>query len=168
MDDEEFKRRLSEVAEWRLPDTPRDTSANAKKKRGRKSNEDEYMELREQIFHEEFGGTNPTYTPMLTRIKYTPTTCECGRVCKDGCQKEAKLYETQTGICWRVKCKTCGMTQDPYTGDFTLNSSKASIVWNSFLKETKGAYASKGNLVKNLVSEDAITITKHPETKQDD
>lgn len=160
MDDKEFRRKLSEVAEWKIPETPRETSLNAKKKRGRKSNEDEYMELREEIFLEEFGGVNPTYPPMLTKVKPSATTCECGRVCETGCQKEAKLYTSKGKNHWRWKCHTCGMTQDPYTGEFCLNSQKASVVWNSFLRETKGAYASKGNLVK-----DNILIRKYPETK---
>ena len=60
------------------------------------------------------------------------------------------------------------MTKDPYTGEYTLNPQKASIVWNSFLRETKGCYASKGNLVKKRISEDAITIRKYPDTMRDD
>ena len=55
------------------------------------------------------------------------------------------------------------MTQDPYTGEYTLNAQKASIVWNSFLRETKGCYASKGNIIK-----DAGTIRKYPETERED
>jgi hypothetical protein len=151
MDNEEFKRRLSEVADWKLPDTPRETSLNQKKKRGRKSAEDVYQETREEIFFEEFGGVNPTYPPMLLKVKRQPTVCECGRVCEHGCEKEAKLYETKTKNHWKVKCKTCGMTQDPYTGEFNLNAQKASVVWHSFLRETKGTSQSKGNIAKGLV-----------------
>jgi len=55
------------------------------------------------------------------------------------------------------------MTQDPYTGEFKLNAQKASIVWNSFLKETKGAYASKGNLIKGIE-----IIRNSPEIKRED
>ena len=55
------------------------------------------------------------------------------------------------------------MTQDPYTGEYNLNSNKASVVWNSFLRETKDVYASKGNLVK-----ENILIRKYPETKRED
>jgi hypothetical protein len=168
MDDEEFRRRLSEVAEWKIPDTPRETTIGAKKKRGRKSKEEQYQDEHEEIFMELFEGVNPTYTPLLTRIKYTPVACECGRVCSNGCEKEAKLYQTQGKPVWRWKCKTCGMTRDPYTGEYTLNTQKASIVWQSFLKESKGVYASKGNLVKKIVSEDAGTITKYPDTMRDD
>jgi len=150
MDDELFKQKLSQVAEWKLPDTPRETSLNAKKKRGRKSAEEKYQDEHEEVFMELFDGTNPTYAPMLTRIKHTPYNCECGKICDNGCEKEAKLYQTQTKAIWRWKCHTCGMTQDPYTGEYNLNPQKASIVWNSFLRETKGAYASKGNLAKSV------------------
>ena len=82
MKQEDFKQKLSEVAEWKIPETPRETSLNAKKKRGRKSNEDEYMELREEMFYEEFGGVNPTYPPMLTKLKRSATICDdCGDHC---------------------------------------------------------------------------------------
>lgn len=60
------------------------------------------------------------------------------------------------------------MTQNPYTGEYDLSVQRASVVWNSFLKESKGIYASKGNLVKNIVSKDAETITKYPDTMRDD
>jgi hypothetical protein len=168
MDDEEFRRRLSEVAEWKIPETPRETTLGAKKKRGRKSKEEQYQDEHEEVFMELFEGVNPTYTPLLTKIKYAPTTCECGRVCSSGCEKEAKLCQTKDKTIWKWKCKTCGMTQDPYTGEYILNAQKASIVWNSFLRETKGCYASKGNLVKKIVSEDTITIRKYPDTMRDD
>jgi hypothetical protein len=150
MNDEEFKRRLSEVAEWKLPDTPRETSLNAKKKRGRKSKEELYQDEHEEIFLELFEGTNPTYHPLITKIKYQATICDaCGRNCTCSCEKEAKLYQTNGKKIWKWKCKTCGMTQDPYTGEYSLSSQKASVVWNSFLRESKGIHNSKGNRVKD-------------------
>jgi hypothetical protein len=174
MDDEEFRRRLSEVAEWKLPETPRETSLNQKKKRGRKSNEQRYEEEHEQVFLELFDGTNPTYAPMLTKIKYQPTTCECGRVCNNGCEKEAKLYQKKDKCHWRWKCKTCGMTQDPYTGEFTLNAQKASLVWSAFLRETKGAYKTAGNelrkkfmIDKTIIENPVETITFYHDYKQE-
>jgi hypothetical protein len=168
MKDKEFKQKLSEVAEWKLPDTPRETTLGAKKKRGRKSAEEKYQDEHEEVFMELFEGTNPTYAPLLTRVKKAAVTCECGRVCSNGCEKEAKLCQTKDKTIWKWKCKTCGMTQDPYTGEYTLNAQKASIVWNSFLRETKGCYASKGNLVKKIVSDDTGIIRKYPETMRDD
>lgn len=162
MNDEEFKQKLSEVAEWKIPDTPRETSLNAKKKRGRKSNEDEYMELREEIFYEEFGGVNPTYPPMLLKVKCQPTICgDCGRTCENGCHKEKKLYETGKGKKrnWRERCVTCGLHKNPFTGKFELNSNQAPHAWTSFLRDSKGVYKTQGNEAR----EDMGIITINPE-----
>lgn len=143
MDNEEFKRKLTEVADWKIPDTPRETSLNAKKKRGRKSHEDEYMELREEIFYEEFGGVNPTYPPMLLKLKIQSCACEdCGKVCKEGRKKEKKLYDSNR-LHWREKCVTCGMTKNPWTGAFDLDSTKAALVWAEWLRKTNPRFKSK-------------------------
>ena len=168
MDDELFKQKLSEVAEWKIPDTPRETSLNAKKKRGRKSNEDEYMELREEIFYEEFGGVNNTYPPMLVKLKHTPTTCgDCGKLCPNGCEKEAKLYQKNGKNYWREKCLTCNLQKDPYTSEFNLNPQKASVVWHSFMRETKGTSMSKGNIAKGLIQNPQEIITFQQDNKPD-
>ena len=160
MKDDEFKQKLSEVAEWEIPKLSQTEIKEARQRaRGRRSNEELYQEEHEQVFLELFEGVNPTYPPNLTKIKHAPTICECGRVCSDGCEKEAKLYQKGKEKYWRWKCKSCGMTQDPYTGEYKLDSIKASVVWNSFLRDTKGAYASKGNKVKSQ----GITRS-HPDT----
>lgn len=171
MNDEEFKRRLSEVAEWRLPDTPRETSLNAKKKRGRKSKEEIYQDEHQEIFMELFEGTNPTYPPLITRIKYQATICDaCGRNCTTSCQKEKKFYDTAGKKHWRERCLTCSKARNPYTGEFDLTIAEASGVWNCYLRDSKGVYASKGNIVKNAVAEkpveteDTSIIRKYPET----
>lgn len=138
MDDEEFRKRLSEVAVWEIPKTPRETSLNNKKKRGRKSNEELYQELREEIFLEEFDGTNPTYPPMLVKLKCQPTTCEdCGEHCPSGRQKETKLYEANNKRHWRERCVTCSRTKNPYTGQFDLTNATASHIWNAWIRELK-------------------------------
>ena len=134
MKQDEFEKRLSEVAEWKLPDTPRETSLNAKKTRGRKSEELKYMELREEIFHEEFGGINPTFAPMLTSVKRSAIDCQdCGQHCPNGRETEAKLHKAKTKSCWRKKCVTCGYFQNPYTGKFDLKGVAASGRWNDYL-----------------------------------
>lgn len=167
MDDAEFKRRLSEVAEWTIPKTERETSLNAKKKRGRKSAEDEYMELREEIFHKEFDGINKTYAPMLTKVKRCPVTCEdCGRHCPNGRETEAKLQEKNGKRAWRKKCLTCAMYENPFTGEYCLTGTAASIKWNDFMRETKGVYKTKGNERREQVSiqRDQTTVENDIET----
>ena len=163
MRDEEFKKKLSEVADWEIPKTPRETSLNNRKKRGRKSNEDEYMELREEIFHKEFDGVNNTIPPMLTRVKRCPTTCEdCGRECAQGRETEAKLHQKNGKSVWRKKCLTCGKFQNPFTGEFNLTGSQASIKFNDFMRETKGVYKTRGNEERRKVM---LEKTKVEQTK---
>jgi len=138
MKDEDFKKRLSEVADWIIPKTDRETTITAKKKRGRKSNEQQYMELREEIFHQEFDGINPTYPPMLTRVKRCGKNCEdCGAYCPNGRETEAKLHKKGDKKAWRKKCLTCGLYQNPFNGKFELTGSAASIKFNDFMKELK-------------------------------
>jgi hypothetical protein len=162
MDKELFKKRLSEVADWEIPKTPRETSLNQKKKRGRKSAEDEYMELREEIFYEEFEGVNPTYPPMLTKLKRAGIDCgDCGEHCPNGRETEAKLQEKNGKRAWRKKCLTCGKYENPFTGKYDLTGTAASIKWNDFMRETKGIYNTNGNQRREAVStqKDQETIT---------
>jgi hypothetical protein len=152
MTDEEFKKRLSEVAEWEIPKLSESEIKIAKQKargKGRPTKEQLYQEEHEEIFLEIFNGINPTYTPVVTKVKHCAVDCECGRRCETGCQQEAKGYVDQGKRYWRWKCKTCGMTKNPYTDKWDLDSQKASIVWNSFLRESKGVYQSKGNIIKD-------------------
>jgi hypothetical protein len=166
MTNDEFKQKLSEVAEWKLPDTPREASLNAKKKRGRKSAEEKYQDEHEEVFMELFEGTNPTYAPMLTRVKRCAVTCECGRICSNGCEKEAKLCQTKDKAVWRWKCKTCGMTQDPYTGEYTLTAQKASIVWGEYLRKCNPVYVKIAER-KEISNQEGI-IRKYPDTMRED
>lgn len=154
MDDEEFRKRLSEVAEWRIPKTEKEQTIGAKKRRGRKSNDELYMELREEIFHEEFDGINNTVPPMLVRVKVAGTICEdCGEYCPEGRHKEKKLYETggKKNRHWRERCITCDRQCNPFTGKYDLTNQKASGVWAGYLRETKGMYKTKGNMARAKV-----------------
>lgn len=168
MDDKLFKQKLSEVAEWKIPDTPRETSLNAKKRRGRKSDEEKYQEEHEQVFMELFDGVNPTYAPMITKLKTQGCDCtDCGRFCDQGRRVEFKHFDTNGTPHWRGSCKTCGLWEDPYTGEFTLTSgTESSIKWQTFHKETKGKYLSKGNKAKQLkreTPEHLIEIRRYPD-----
>ncbi len=127
-----------------------------KKKRGRKSAEDEYMEHREELFHEEFNGVNPTYAPMLVRVKRCGITCEdCGEYCANGREKEKKLYETggKKNSHWRERCLTCNKAKNPFTGKYDLSIQQASYVWAAYLRETKGMYKTTGNTARKKINE---------------
>jgi hypothetical protein len=141
--DDEFKKKLSEVAEWVIPETPRETSLNQKKKRGRKSAEEEFQEAHEEIFLEIHEGRNPTYPPMITRVKCQPVDCEdCGKHCENGRRMEIKQYDTNR-IHWRKRCVTCEKNENPWTGEFDLTPQKAATEWAGWLRKTNPRYVKK-------------------------
>lgn len=134
MNDEEFKRKLTEVADWHIPEIKLDGTTR-RQVRGRLSNETKYQNEHEQIFFEIFGGINPTAVPTVTNIKPAATTCDdCGRHCPNGRAKEKKLYQTGKNH-WREKCITCGMNKNPYTGVFDLTTNRATAEWTIWLRK---------------------------------
>lgn len=174
MDDKEFRRKLSEVADWIIPKNNQETTITGKKKRGRKSNDEKYMELREQIFQEEFDGVNNTIAPVVTRVKRCPVTCEdCGELCPEGRQKEKKLYETggKKNSHWRERCITCNKSRNPFTDKFDLTTQQASYTWTAYLRETKGMYKTAGNAAREKqivkIETPTETITFHYEISKD-
>ena len=168
MDDELFKQKLSEVADWRIPKslTEKPKQSDKPRKRGRPSFESLYQEEHENAFLELHNGTNPTFPPELVRVKCSSTDCEdCGATCPRGRKKEKKLYEANKKRHWRERCVTCGMFQNPYTGVFDLPASNASMIWNNYVRDTKGTYNSKGNK-KKIVN--AKPVPNHPVIEHED
>ena len=161
MDKELYKKLLSEVADWHIPKLT-ETEKKQSRGRGRPTSEELYEEARQKIIIEEFDGINPTVPVEMLNIKKKAVICEdCGKECPNGYHKEKKLYDTNGKKNWREKCITCNMSQDPYTGKFTLNNSKASAIWNSYLRDV-----SRRNYTEK-VEESEGTITIYPESKKD-
>lgn len=153
MDDTEYRKKLSEVAEWTLPKlSATDTKESLKKRRGRgrPTDEQRYQDAHEEIFLEVHNGINPSHAPVLLKTKNTACTCEdCGDICPEGRKKEKKLYETSGKRNWRERCVTCNRNKNPFTGKFDLTPSEAPHVWTTYLRETKGLYKTAGNAAKN-------------------
>jgi hypothetical protein len=161
MDQKLFEQKLSEVADWKIPESLQETSANAKKKRGRKSEEELYQEAHEEIFMEIHGGVNPTITPMLTNVKCQPVDCEdCGQHCPNGRHTEKEYYRTNHGH-WRERCRTCNKHKNPYTGDFDMSAQASPAIWTAYLKGSKKPAA----LRKILAEIEAKYNTKIIETE---
>ena len=155
MDQQEFLRKLSEVAEWKIPENEQETSANAKKKRGRKSDEELYQEAHEEIFNEIHGGVNPTKSPLLLKVKYKKETCEhCGNDCPNGRHVQTKLIEGKEKKAWRSYCSACDKYSNPYTGEFDLTKRNYSIVWIDWARKSNP---------KESIPESQITITNYQE-----
>jgi hypothetical protein len=166
MNDEEFKQKLSEVAEWEIPKlTPTDIREAKKSARGKhkRTEEELYQIEHEELFLEIFNGINPTMQPQIIKVKCQACTCEdCGMHCENGRQKEKKLCETNRTRHWREKCVTCGKSKNPYTGKFDLDSGKVGIEWNQYLRDKK---AQKKSHSKN---NEIVTYTHNHVIKEND
>lgn len=155
MDEQEFRRKLSEVAEWRIPDTITDTASGTKRKRRGRPTKDTNIcsDTEEHNEHDDTSDTqekNNTFPPQITKLKVCAQTCEdCGRHCENGRQIEKRVYDTNNKRHWRQRCLNCDHYQNPYTGEFDLPRSTAAKTWNDF-------YRAKKNRLKNYVS------TSHP------
>lgn len=172
MKDDEFKQKLSEVAEWRIPETvtgTKDGKAKKHRRPGRPSAEDLFLEQQEELFLEQTGGVNPTFPPQITKLKTCSTTCEdCGKFCENGRHAEKKLYQTGAKKNWRERCLTCRKFKNPFTGKFDLTYSQAPLVWTDYLKERKGTYKTEKNLRRFTQNSDgSITITFYPDSNQE-
>jgi hypothetical protein len=126
MDKEQFKQKLSEVADWQIPklnDTEIKESLKAIRGRGRPSEEEQYQWEHMKQFLEIHNGTNPTSPLELTKVKIAACVCtDCGKLCENGCKKEIKYYPATRGHVAhrRIRCITCGFYRDPNTGQFDL------------------------------------------------
>ena len=160
MKDEEFLAKLSEVALWKIPETIQEQTANARKKRGRKTAEELYQEQHEQEFLEMFEGVNPSQAPMLLKVHKACDCSDCGQHCPNGRQLTLKRHKSNGKTHWRPRCDTCGFSQDPNTQEFNLDGTTSSVKWNNFLKDTKSTYKTAANLKRSE------TIRIWPDTKR--
>lgn len=160
MDDKEFKRKLSEVANWIIPDDlsdlierPRKTIRKKKPKKVQvqkpvDSDQDiEDLEEQEEFVHSD--EPNDTYPPKILDLKCQGTVCDdCGRYCENGRKKEKKLYELNNKRHWREKCITCNKARNPYTGYFDLSTGQSGIVWNGYIHNRKQRVETKPKIPK--------------------
>jgi hypothetical protein len=155
MDDTEYRKKLSEVADWHIPKlSPTDLKESTQRKRGRgrPSDEEKYQDAHEEIFLDLYKGINPTHSPELIKVNAKATVCDdCGCDCPQGRKKEKKLYETgkDKKRNWRERCITCNKNKNPFTGKFDLTPSEAPHIWTVFLRETKGIYKTEANEARN-------------------
>lgn len=137
MDNELFKQKLSEVAEWRIPKLSKSEikAATKRRGRGRPTGEEQYQEEHEQAFIELFDGVNPTHHLEITEIKHQPRPCEdCGKMV-EGRKKDIKIYRYGTVVGRKEHCLNCDLHKDPYTGEFKYASgTEASAAWTDYAR----------------------------------
>jgi hypothetical protein len=151
MDDNEFKRILSEVAEWRfekVSDTQIKQSRKMARGKFKPTVEGEEPEMAVQLID----GVNPTTVPILVKLKPCATICEdCGVHCPNGREVTAKLYPSRTlGLHWRKRCVTCQRYLNKDTGKYTVPDNNASNHYSTKL--------SPGHQVTFESDEEIITI----------
>lgn len=151
MDKEQFKQKLSEVADWQIPklnDTEIKESLKAIRGRGRPSEEEQYQWEHMKQFLEIHNGTNPTSPLELTRVKRACDCEDCGRHCENGREQEIKYHPATSGHIahWRVRCKTCAHYRHPETGEFDLPQGPAA---QTFLNWAKRQYSLRKRQAKN-------------------
>jgi hypothetical protein len=135
MDEEQFRKRLSQVAEWSIPVIP--TEEIKKLKRGRKNNEELYQDAHQEMFNEMFNGINPTYAPKIDAVKQVSETCsDCGLICEQGRKKDFKYCQGKKKSIWREKCLNCSKYKNPYTGQFNMDSNRSQSAINSYVNGT--------------------------------
>jgi hypothetical protein len=159
MDDAEFKQKLSEVAEWRVPKLKEWQVEQAKQKargKGRPSNEDLYQEEHNKIFLEIFNGVNPTYAPEITKLKIQAVTCgDCGEICEQGRRIEIKFCAAgRNEMPYRKeRCVECNLYRDPNTGKFSVSVARATHV---FAQHAKLLWLESKSSKKITLSQDSL------------
>ena len=139
MDNELFKQKLSEVADWTIPKlSPTDVKQAKKRARGRRSNEEKYEEEHEEIFLEIFQGVNPTCPAELTNLKIAAVDCpNCGKHCPNGRREEIKYYPATPGHIAhrRNRCLECNKYRDPDHGTWDLPQGPAAQRYLNWAKK---------------------------------
>ena len=147
MDDKEFRKKLTAVAEWY---TPTDADKPYAKLKKRKKQDEQLMELvgednEEDIEPIEHTGPNATLPPIVTRVRIQAVTCEdCGKFCENGRQKEKKIYTTGQRH-WREKCVTCRKFRNPATGEYCISEQQSSTFFANLHRHTLGVNNTKFN-----------------------
>lgn len=170
MDNELFKKKLSEVANWGLPTLEQSVKSTglSKNRRGRKPKVADVTEEQEEQEEQEIGvvkdGTNVTYAPMVTSLKVQSCQCEdCGKFCENGRKKEGQIYFKRGRTYIREKCLTCKKHKDPYTGKFTLSHTQSSSVWHKYM----GAKTEKRNITKRIIAAENGRLYEEEENDQE-
>jgi hypothetical protein len=135
MNNDEFLKRLDEVAEWHRPQCgptggPKHLKRDRLVEHPGELTEQELSEMSETELNKyhsrlmDWLEQQPNYStgPEIKKLKYEPRSCEdCGKVCKKPRVVEAKLVQQPVRY-WRTRCNICCLYQDPATKEFSLNS----------------------------------------------
>lgn len=156
MDNEQFLKRLTELAEWEYPKIGPNGCESVVKKRGRKSQEEQEWEANEEemIGEEVVVSDNDTLPPRITKLKPHVELCpDCGETVLDRTVAIKKCYTNKPH--WRQQCVTCKKHRDPRTGEFCLTGVEAQLAWQAY-NRGNGIYNSKHQTNKDTNTKDIV------------
>jgi hypothetical protein len=158
MNNDEFLKRLSEVAEWYRPHTGPNGAASVNKRAKlcriehpgtvteaelAAMDEEEITEYYERLLAWREAQPNASVPPEIKKLKIQAVDCEdCGRHCAEGRRVQSKICNSGQPH-WRTSCVTCELYRDPATGKFTLNSRDVQNYLMLYYRPKLGVYSSK-------------------------
>ena len=162
MKDDEFKKKLSEVAEWRIPDHNEVNKVSGPPRRY-KTRKPAVEVIEEQDDCEEpVTVENPNFAIQLVKAKIQPVTCEdCGRHCEHGRQKDLRFYFNNGATAIRERCVTCQKHKNPSTGQFDLSSAGSNAVWHNYLRtigDRKSGSKTDPTVIQHKIYEEGRTV----------
>lgn len=156
MREEDFLKKLSEVAEWHRPTIGPNGCYSVAKGHPRVEHpgeitEQELAEMSDeeaQSYYDQLTAwreqlPNESVPPKIKRLKFDPKPCEdCGQTLEQHRQCEKKLYISGTTH-WREKCLNCNRYRHPETGKFTVNGLGSHQFFCDYHRPKLGVYQSK-------------------------
>lgn len=156
MDNEDFLKRLSEVADWHRPKLgPSGCNSIAK---GRsvpehpgEITEQELAEMSDEEAQEYYdklmawreSQPNDSVPPEIKRLKFEPRPCDdCSQMLEQHRRTERKLYISGQRH-WRERCLNCNKFRHPDTGKFTVNGLGSHQFFCDYYRPKLGVYRSK-------------------------
>ena len=184
MNNEEFLKKLSEVAEWVRPQTGPNGHPSIAKGKNYKPPEhpgpiteeelDAMTETEAEQYYKQLmawreSQPNNSVPPEITQLKIQAVDCEdCGQHCENGRRVETRLCSTGQPH-WRTRCQVCDRYKDPATGKFTLTPKETHNYLLCYYRPKLGVYKSKYQpepakkeiqVIKNKIREYTVVETE--------
>lgn len=133
MNKEEFEKKLTEVAEWRIatdPTTDHGLVRPSKQYKRRVKVVEEDQDSEEQPLDP----ITQNFPVRIDSVKNSTTCDDCGDYCKNGRGIDIKAHEWHGNSCWRKRCTACGLWQNPFTGQYTMDGNDSIQLTNKWLR----------------------------------
>ena len=157
MNNDEFLKRLSEVAEWHRPQCGPNGAVSINKRAKNapqhpgpitqteldEMTDEQAQDYYDQLMEYKASLPNDGVPPEIIKLKSLATDCtDCGQHCPNGRRTESKISIIGKHH-WRTKCLACNLYKDPATNKFTLEPHRVPTYLNAYYRPKLGIYKSK-------------------------